>query len=123
MSVEDLAFLIERLFPNAPDLDPSSDAPPSSVCPGPHIQLQSPLFRLPRELRDVIYEHYAMVQDGLVHDFETNKLATGDGGSIDLSLMLTCRLAAEQMRGLHLKLNSLPRAQAYSMVPSTTCNC
>ncbi|KAH6876278.1 hypothetical protein BKA58DRAFT_310657 [Alternaria rosae] len=64
-------------------------------------QLQSRLFRLPRELRDLIYHYYLFNEDGLVYNFETNKLP------VDLSLTYTCRVVALELRGLALQLNKI----------------
>ena len=67
----------------------------------PNTQLQSRLFSLPRELRDIIYYHYLFNEDGLVYNFETNKLP------VELSLAYTCRVAAFELRGLALRLNKI----------------
>jgi hypothetical protein len=37
-------------------------------------QQQSPLFRLPRELRDNIYEHYAHDPEGVFYEYGSDKL-------------------------------------------------
>lgn len=79
--------------------------PPSS--PPASTQLQSRLFRLPRELRDVIYHHYLYNEDGLIYSFETNKLP------VDLSLTYTCRAAALELRGLALRLNKVVFCTTY----------
>ncbi|KAH7384044.1 hypothetical protein DE146DRAFT_213491 [Phaeosphaeria sp. MPI-PUGE-AT-0046c] len=66
-----------------------------------------PLLRLPRELRDVVYQHYMRSKDGFVADFATNKLKNGDGSCIDLALRLTCRQIATETRGLALQTNTI----------------
>ncbi|KAI4652689.1 uncharacterized protein J4E79_008996 [Alternaria viburni] len=70
-------------------------------------QLQSRLFRLPRELRDLIYYHYLYNEAGLTYNFYTNKL------HVNLSLMYTCRAAALELRGLALRLNKVVFCTTY----------
>ena len=72
-----------------------------------HMQLQSPLFRLPRELRDQIYGHYLLCDTGLEYNFDKNKLTRADGEHIDLSLTYVCRQAAAELHGLALRLNTV----------------
>ena len=72
-----------------------------------HMQLQSPLFRLPRELRDQIYGHYLYCESGLEYDFDKNKLTWANGEHIDLSLTYACRQAAAELHGLTLRLNTV----------------
>jgi hypothetical protein len=67
----------------------------------------SRFLQLPRELRDEIYAHYLWEETGYVHVAKTNKLQRADGRPIDLALIRTCRLVAEEMRGLPLKVNSI----------------
>jgi len=66
-------------------------------------QLRSPLFRLPRELRDAIYEYYAFEEQGYFYDFRSSRMlcfAKGDGEELQsgrlLGLMLSCKKAAEE---------------------------
>ncbi|KAI4932513.1 hypothetical protein J4E85_002911 [Alternaria conjuncta] len=66
-------------------------------------QLQSPLFRLPREVRDVIYEYYLLENDGYHYDSEIDKLlyhkpSISPKQVVRLGLRITCRIAAEEMR-------------------------
>lgn len=68
---------------------------------------QSPLLRMPRELRDVVYHHYVKSKDGYVTSFATNKLKNGDGSRIDLALRMTCRQIATETRGLALQTNTI----------------
>ena len=35
-----------------------------------HTPTLPAILRLPRELRDLIYEHYVQVEDGYIHNFE-----------------------------------------------------
>jgi hypothetical protein len=64
-------------------------------------------LRLPRELRDLIYEYYFDGEGGFKYDFVTNKLRWADGLSIDLSLVLACRQIAAETHGLALRTNTL----------------
>lgn len=63
-------------------------------------QLQSPLFRLPRELRYKIYERYADARRSYEYNKETNQLRYTDecARTENLGLMVTCKIAAEEMR-------------------------
>jgi hypothetical protein len=49
------------------------------------------LLRLPREVRDIIYDYYVYSEDGYVYDFRTNKLRLANGNTISISLGFTCR--------------------------------
>lgn len=72
------------------------------------------LLRLPRELRDLIYEEYVRVDGGYIYNPETNRLAQADGSSIDLSLRLVCRQLASEFQGLALKLNTITFETCFS---------
>ncbi|KAI4665267.1 uncharacterized protein J4E78_002727 [Alternaria triticimaculans] len=85
---------------------PASKMPLSN--PQANMQLQSRLFRLPRELRDLIYHHYLFNEAGLAYNFDTNKVP------VDLSLMCTCRAAALELRGLALRLNKIVFRTSYT---------
>jgi hypothetical protein len=102
MSAEDLVPLVDGLSPNAPPSKTPQNIAPTMAPPSPsvHMQLQSHLFRLPRELRDLIYDHYLFNETGLKHDFIKNKLTLADGEHIDQSLAYTCRMAAAELQGL-----------------------
>ncbi|KAI1736120.1 hypothetical protein F4680DRAFT_275040 [Xylaria scruposa] len=69
----------------------------------------SPLLRLPRELRDIIYGFYLAVDGGYVYDFRTGKLRGADAPDrpIDLALTFTCRQIAAEMRGVALGVNTI----------------
>jgi hypothetical protein len=67
----------------------------------------SRFLQLPRELRDEIYAHYLREETGYVHVAQTNKLQRADGRPIELALTYTCRLVAEEMQGLPLKVNAI----------------
>ena len=73
-----------------------------------------PLLRLPRELRDLIYEEYVRVDGGYVYNPETNRLAHADGSPIDLSLRRVCRQLASEVQGLALKLNTITFETCFS---------
>ncbi|CAI6333024.1 unnamed protein product [Periconia digitata] len=67
-----------------------------------------PIFRLPIELRNIIYKYYARVDGGYTHNFATNKLVKADGQCIDFALNMTCRQIAAEMRSLNvLSLNNI----------------
>ncbi|KAI4638003.1 hypothetical protein J4E93_010471 [Alternaria ventricosa] len=68
-------------------------------------QTQSPLFRLSREIRDIIYEYYALGEgdNGYHYDSETGKMLEHSPSSepkrvVRLGLMITCRIAAEELK-------------------------
>ncbi|KAI1155177.1 hypothetical protein F4825DRAFT_447724 [Nemania diffusa] len=69
----------------------------------------SPLLRLPRELRDIIYGFYLAVYGGYVYDFRAGKLRGADAPDrpIDLALTFTCRQIAAEMRGVALGANTI----------------
>jgi hypothetical protein len=71
------------------------------------------LLKLPREVRDMIYEHYTRT-DGYIHNFETNKLRQANGSPIDLSLTLTCRQIAQETNGLGLLRNTITFSTFFS---------
>jgi hypothetical protein len=64
-------------------------------------------LQLPRELRDLIYEHYFRVEGSYVHDFTSNKLKQVDGNPIQVSLAFTCPQIAIETQGLALRINPL----------------
>ncbi|TDZ36799.1 hypothetical protein C8035_v008819 [Colletotrichum spinosum] len=71
-------------------------------------------LELPRELRDMIYEHYVVVQGGYVYDFASNTLKGADGKPIHYTLLLTCKTIACEMKGLALGANVLHFSTFYS---------
>jgi hypothetical protein len=91
-----------------------------------HLQ-QARFFQLPREIRDLIYEYYVSEERGYQYGFDAGKMrrrtpahsaaspvesaATGSG---HLSLMLTCKQAAEEMEGVALRHNTLTFTAASS---------
>jgi len=68
-------------------------------------QRKSPLFRLPRELRDEIYAYYSHEDDGLLYDFPSRRLRFVNGRGLELSY--TCKAIAGEMRGLPLRFNTI----------------
>ena len=70
---------------------------------------------LPREMRDVIYQHYTQEKDGYHFDFESGKLrASASGQPIDLALMYTCKTVAAELRNLPLGTNRITFSTVYS---------
>ncbi|KAI4614485.1 hypothetical protein J4E83_007139 [Alternaria metachromatica] len=63
--------------------------------------------KLPRELRDQIYEEYFTLEGGYRYNHKTNKLLTAKGEAIHLSIRLASRQIAVETRGLALKLNTI----------------
>ena len=81
--------------------------------PLPLPQSQSRLFKLPRELRESIYESYMHQPNGLSYDSRSDKLrcATFGQSALCLALMYTCKLAASELsgraRGIALRVNTV----------------
>jgi hypothetical protein len=71
------------------------------------MQSQSRLFTLPRELRDMIYEYCVTTTEGYWYNYETGTLVAIDWKPVDIALTYTCRLAAIELWGLALTLNTL----------------
>ena len=69
--------------------------------------ISSPFLRLPRELRDEVYDHYFRTDDGFTYDFVANKLKLAGGLPIPLALTLTCRQIHDEVQGLALTLNAI----------------
>ncbi|TQN65445.1 hypothetical protein CSHISOI_10061 [Colletotrichum shisoi] len=68
------------------------------------------LFRLPIEIRDMIYRDYVAVEGGYVCDtdaFIKGKLKQADGQPICLALISTCKRVAKEMHGLALRVNPI----------------
>ncbi|KAI4936843.1 uncharacterized protein J4E92_001568 [Alternaria infectoria] len=63
-------------------------------------QKQSPLFRLPREIRNTIYEYYAQGRPQYVYNRGTAKLrySNTSAQTEGLGLMMTCKIAADEMQ-------------------------
>ncbi|KAF9878591.1 C6 transcription factor [Colletotrichum karsti] len=73
-------------------------------------------FVFPRELRDLIYIQYAIVDGGYILNPHNNKLKRADERpvSFDLAFMLTCKLVAKEMKGVILAANTLTFSTFYS---------
>jgi hypothetical protein len=65
------------------------------------------LSRLPRELRDTIYDYYTSENGGYYFGPIEGKLRTPSGDKIDLSLMYTCKNIAAEMRGVPFRNNTI----------------
>jgi hypothetical protein len=52
-------------------------------------QQQFPLFRLPRELRDEIYNYYTYDEEGLAYDYPSKTLKYANGQELDLTYTCT----------------------------------
>lgn len=70
-------------------------------------------FKLPRELRDIIYVFYVN-EDGYLFNFGSCKLRTTRNAPIDLALTYSCRQVAEEMKGLALETNVITFSTIYS---------
>ena len=69
--------------------------------------------KLPRELRDQIYEEYFTLEGGYHYNHKTNKLLTAKGEAIHLSIRLASRQIAVETRGLALELNTVNFSTVY----------
>jgi len=81
-------------------------------------QLQSPLYRLPRELRDEIYEYYADGRRSYEYNKDTQKLRYRDTAARaeNLGLIVTCKIAAEEMKRVAFqKAEFSTRCSAYDI--------
>jgi len=65
------------------------------------------ILRIPRELRDEIYAHCLMNDEGYHHHAETNKLRYPDGMAIDVALLLTCKQVAAEATEYTLSKNTI----------------
>ncbi|CAE7033034.1 hypothetical protein PTTW11_05125 [Pyrenophora teres f. teres] len=80
-------------------------------------QHQSPLFRLPRELRDEIYGYYLHEDGGYITSQSAQRiqrLQRQDGRSIELGLSYACKRVATEIEGLALKKNAI----RFSVLPA-----
>ena len=68
-------------------------------------QHMSPLFRLPRELRDDIYSYCAYDEDGLFYDYPSRRLRSKVNEK--LGLLYTCKAIALEMKGLSHRVNTI----------------
>jgi hypothetical protein len=65
------------------------------------------LSRLPRELRDTIYDYCTGENGGYFFDSREGKLRTLSGDKIDLSLMYTCKGIAAEIRDVLFRDNTI----------------
>jgi hypothetical protein len=73
-----------------------------------YLQPDCPIFRLPRELRDLIYEELIATQDGYSYDAYENRLIDARGGAVvDLRFMRVCRRIMEETEGLPMRKNKI----------------
>ncbi|KAH6973007.1 hypothetical protein BKA56DRAFT_593146 [Ilyonectria sp. MPI-CAGE-AT-0026] len=72
------------------------------------------ILKLPAELRNKIYQEYFTVQGGYVFNFDSQKLVAANGRPIDLALMYTCRLIAEDTKHIPITLNTITFSTANS---------
>ncbi|KAI4962300.1 hypothetical protein J4E86_001332 [Alternaria arbusti] len=70
-------------------------------------QHQSLLFRLPRELRDEIYEYYVQETNGYHYESNSGKLRMDSGERINLGLQYACRRTFAEMDGIALRTNTI----------------
>ncbi|RMJ16029.1 hypothetical protein BHE90_014521 [Fusarium euwallaceae] len=71
------------------------------------------IFTVPYELRYEIYKHYFTLDDGYVFQPGPGKLATADGRPLDLGLMYTCSLIANEAKDLPLRFNTVSFSTVY----------
>jgi len=81
-------------------------------------QYQSLLFRLPRELRDKIYDHYTHEEQGYIYDPSAQKFRLANGEKIDVALVYTCKRAAQEKDGLAFESNTI-RFSVLPQIPGT----
>ncbi|RMZ73421.1 C6 transcription factor [Pyrenophora seminiperda CCB06] len=70
-------------------------------------QLQSPFFRLPRELRDMVYEYYLHDAEGVFYACWLDKLmyTVIKHREPGVALMRSCKLAAEEIQLAAVRVN------------------
>ncbi|KAK1762127.1 hypothetical protein QBC33DRAFT_423222, partial [Phialemonium atrogriseum] len=61
-----------------------------------------------------IYQLYVIVENGYVFNFQSGKLTATNNKLIDLALMSTCRLVAEEMKGVALRTNTITFTTVYT---------
>jgi hypothetical protein len=90
-----------------------------------HVQpeLPPPFLRLPRELRDLVYEHYFRADGGFTYDFAANQLKQANGLPIPLSLTLVCRQIQNEVQGLALGLNTIAFTTSFTETTREYAGC
>ena len=81
-------------------------------------QHQSLLFRLPRELRDKIYDYYIDQEQGYIYDPSAQKFRLANGQKIHVALIYTCKRVAQEIDGLAFESNTL-RFSVPPQIPGT----
>ena len=69
-------------------------------------QSQSPLFRISRELRDMIYIYYVQQEHGYCYGHKYGKLK-GNDCILEQNLPATWKVIAEEMKRIQLKSNEI----------------
>jgi hypothetical protein len=75
-----------------------------------HAQQQSPLSRIPRELRDEIYSYYVHHEGGLHYQFageRSDQRHSSDGQPVELPLRSTCSRLALETKGVVFHSNTV----------------
>jgi len=87
-------------------------------------QPQSPFFRLPRELRDIIYEHYAHDTEGVFYDYASDRLryASQCKHQDKDALTRSCKLAYGEMQFVSVRANMITFLPGRSEADSITYN-
>ncbi|KAI4704302.1 hypothetical protein J4E81_001368 [Alternaria sp. BMP 2799] len=86
--------------------------------PSMNNQHQSLLFRLPRELRDRIYEYYTHQEQGYIYDPSAQKFRLANGQNLDVALIYTCKRVAQEIDGLAFESNTI-RFSVLPQIPGT----
>ena len=73
-----------------------------------------PFLKLPRELRDMVYQHYVLEPDGYHYDYDASTFRKFNGQPLDLSLTYTCKAIRVEMRYITLNTNRLVFTTVYS---------
>ncbi|KAL4725844.1 hypothetical protein ACLX1H_006518 [Fusarium chlamydosporum] len=77
---------------------------------------------LPPEIRRQIFGNYFKVSGGYIYDGKSDKLRNADETPIDLSLIYTCRLIAEDCRNLPLAVNTIHFHTLYPRSCAASCS-
>ena len=80
----------------------------------PNSTVRPAILRLPRELRDLIYEHYVRIEGGYTYDYASNKLREPDGRPVSIALTASCRQIAYELRGLPFSYNAITFSTYFS---------
>ncbi|KAF2440054.1 hypothetical protein P171DRAFT_435873 [Karstenula rhodostoma CBS 690.94] len=72
------------------------------------------LLRIPVEIRLQIYSYYVSSPGGYRYNHTSNTLSKLNGDPIDLGLLFTCKLIAEEIQGMALNHNTVTFSTLYS---------